>query len=70
MKKELIKISEFQRRKWGENGTPMCSQAIRNHLRNRAIPGEKIGRTWYVDWNGYERLSQNLLVNMVLMGAA
>lgn len=22
MKKELIKISEFQRRRWGENGTP------------------------------------------------
>lgn len=70
MKKELIKISEFQRRKWGENGTPMCAQAIRNHLRNRMIPGEQIGRTWYVDWIGYERLSQNPLVNMVLMGAA
>jgi len=34
MKRELIKIREFQRRRWGENGTPQCPQAIRNHIRN------------------------------------
>lgn len=68
MRKELIKISEFQRRKWGENGTPLCSQAIRNHLRNRKIPGERVGNIWYVDWAAYQRLTGNNLVDMVLKG--
>jgi hypothetical protein len=49
MKKELIKISEFQRRRWGENGTPPCPQAIRNYIRNGKVPGEQIGKLWYVD---------------------
>ncbi|MFG0496949.1 hypothetical protein ACF8MH_06390 [Pseudomonas sp. YQ_13] len=70
MKKELIKISEFQRRKWGENGTPLCSQAIRNHIRNRKIPGEQIGNIWYVDWAAYQRTTGNNLVDMVLKGVA
>ncbi|MDM9589383.1 hypothetical protein CMV24_28045 [Pseudomonas plecoglossicida] len=70
MKKELIKISEFQRRKWGENGTPLCSQAIRNQIRNRKIPGERIGNIWYVDWAAYQRITGNSLVDMVLKGVA
>lgn len=70
MKKELIKISEFQRRKWGENGTPLCSQGIRNHIRNRKIPGERIGNIWYVDWAAYQRTTGNNLVDMVLKGVA
>jgi hypothetical protein len=70
MKKELIKIREFQRRKWGENGTPLCSQAIRNYLRNRKIPGERIGNIWYVDWAAYQRTTGNSLVDMVLKGVA
>ncbi|WP_027907711.1 hypothetical protein [Pseudomonas taiwanensis] len=70
MKKELIKISESQRRKWGENGTPLCSQAIRNYLRNRKIPGERIGNIWYVDWAAYQRTTGNSLVDMVLKGVA
>ncbi len=45
MKRELIKISEFQRRRWGENGTPQCPQAIRNHIRNGVVPGEQIGKS-------------------------
>ena len=40
MKKELIKISEYQRRRWGEGDTPQCPQAIRNHIRNGVVPGE------------------------------
>lgn len=70
MKRELIKISEFQRRKWGENGTPLCSQAIRNYLRNRKLPGERIGKVWYVDWSAYQRTTGNALDDMVLKGAA
>lgn len=70
MKKELIKISEFQRRKWGENGTPLRAQAIRNYLRDRKLPGERIGNIWYVDWAAYQRTTGNALVDMVLKGAA
>ncbi|KAB0489675.1 hypothetical protein [Pseudomonas vancouverensis] len=70
MKKELIKISEFQRRRWGRGGTPLCSQAIRNHIRNGQVPGEQIGKLWYVDWNAFSRSNGNDLVAMVLKGAA
>lgn len=70
MKRELIKISEFQRRRWGENGTPQCPQAIRNHIRNGAVPGEQIGKLWYVDWTAFTRSHGNDLVAMVLKGAA
>ena len=62
MKRELIKISEFQRRRWGENGTPQCPQAIRNHIRNGAVPGEQIGKLWYVDWTAFIRSDGNDLV--------
>ncbi|MDR8016469.1 hypothetical protein QM298_04930 [Pseudomonas mendocina] len=65
-KPELIKISEFQRRRWGENGTPPCSQAIRNYIKNGTIPGEQIGKLWYVDWSAYQAGNRNELVAMVL----
>ncbi|MDF9778051.1 hypothetical protein [Pseudomonas baetica] len=65
MKKELIKISEFQRRRWGENGTPPCPQAIRNHIRNGIDPGEPIRKRWYVDWTAFTRSDGNDLVAMV-----
>ena len=68
MIKELIKISEFQRRKWGPNGTPLCPQAIRNHIRNGTIPGERIGKLWYIDWQAYQQAESNDLVAMVLKG--
>lgn len=70
MKKELIKISEFQLRRWGQNGTPPCSQAIRNYIRNGILPGEQIGKLWYVDWSAYQASQNNELVSMVLKGAA
>ncbi|MFC2974625.1 hypothetical protein ACFOJE_20750 [Azotobacter bryophylli] len=69
MKRELIKISEFQRRCWGENGTPMCAQAIRQQLRNDKLPGQQIGKLWYVDWAAYSRHTGNDLVDAVLRGA-
>lgn len=69
-RRELIKISEFQRRRWGPNGTPPCSQAIRNYIKNGTIPGEQIGKLWYVDWTAYQAGNRNDLVAMVLKGAA
>ena len=59
MKKELIKIREFRRRRWGENGTPPCSQAIRNYIRNGQLPGEQIGKLWYIDWAAYTKSNGN-----------
>lgn len=66
MNKELIKIREFQRRFWGANGTPLCSQTIRNRIRNGEIPGIRIGKLWYVDWQAFRKATTNELVAMVL----
>lgn len=67
--RELIKISEFQRRVWGEGGTPLTPQAIRNQIRNEDLPGEQIGKLWYVDWTAYSRRTGNALVDAVLRRA-
>lgn len=69
MKRELIKIREFQRRVWGENGTPLCAQAIRNQIRNDALPGEQVGKLWFIDWTAYSRRTGNDLVDAVLRSA-
>jgi len=66
MKHELIKITEFQRRVWGENGTPLCPQAIRNQIRNDVIPGERVGKLWFIDWTAYSQRTGNDLVDAVL----
>ena len=70
MKHELIKISEFRRRVWGDNGTPLTAQAIRNQIRDEKLPGQQVGKLWFVDWTAYTRSKQNDLVAMVLRGAA
>lgn len=62
---ELIKISEFRRRVWGENGTPLTAQAIRRYLHTRRLPGKRVFRTWYVDWTTYQRLNSNPLIDKV-----
>jgi len=67
---ELIKITEFQRRYWGENGTPLCSQTIRNRIRDGEIPGLRVGKLWYVDWHAFRKSSGNELVSMVLRDLA
>jgi hypothetical protein len=63
---EMIRISEFQNRVWGENGTPLTPQAIRNQIRDDKLPGQKIGKCWYVDWRAYQRQTGNHLVDAVL----
>ena len=70
MKRELIKISEYQRRVWGENGTPLTAQAIRNQIRDGKLPGEQMGKLWFVDWTTLQKAGKNSLVEMVLRGAA
>lgn len=70
MKTELIKISEFQRRVWGEGGTPLTPQAIRDQLRNDILPGRQIGKLWFVDWAAYSRQTGNHLVDAVLKRAS
>lgn len=65
-KTELIKIREFQRRVWGENGTPLTRQTIRNQLQHGVLPGAQIGRLWFVDWTAYQRMTGNTLADRVL----
>ncbi len=64
--KELIKISEFQKRVWGENGTPLTPQAIRDQLVRDVLPGKQIGRLWFIDWQAYQRQTGNALADSVL----
>lgn len=66
MNRELIRITEFQRRVWGEHGTPLTSQAIRNQLRRDDLPGEQVGRLWFVDWRAYQRQTGDDLIDRVL----
>lgn len=63
---ELIKISEFQLRVWGENGTPLTRHTIRNQLQNDVLPGKQIGKLWFVDWTAYQRMTGNDLADRVL----
>lgn len=63
---ELIKITEFQRRVWGENGTPLTAQAIRDQIRSERLPGRQMGKMWFIDWTAYSRGSGDDLVAAVL----
>ncbi|PPV41345.1 hypothetical protein [Ectopseudomonas oleovorans] len=65
---ELISIKEFQRRVWGENGTPLSRQSIRNHLLNCKLPGKQVVGNWYVDWNEYQAHNADDFVEKVLTG--
>lgn len=65
---ELISIKEFQRRVWGENGTPLSRQSIRNHLVNCKLPGMQVLGNWYVDWNEYQAQNMDYFVEKVLAG--
>jgi hypothetical protein len=65
---ELISIKEFQRRVWGENGTPLSRQSIRNHLLNCKIPGKQVVGNWYIDWNEFQEQTRDEFVENVLAG--
>lgn len=66
LQRELINIGEFQRRVWGENGTPLTAQAIRNQLKRGDLPGQQVGKLWFVNWTDYQRQTGNHLVDAVL----
>ncbi len=68
MSKTLINISEYKKRRWGENGTPPTNQSIRNMILRGEIPAEKIGRDWYINWSIIEKQTGNNLVDRVLRG--
>ncbi|EGH71587.1 hypothetical protein PSYAR_13609, partial [Pseudomonas syringae pv. aceris str. M302273] len=42
----------------------------RNYIRNGLLPGEQIGKLWYIDWAAYNKAAGNDLIAMVLKGAA
>jgi len=64
--REMIRIREFQRRVWGDKGTPLTSQAIRNQIRCGRLPGEAIGRLYFIDWTAYSHRTGDHLVDRVL----
>lgn len=66
LQRELINITEFQRRVWGKNGTPLTAQAIRNQLKRGDLAGQQVGKLWFVDWTAYQRQTGDHLVDAVL----
>lgn len=65
---ELISIKEFQRRVWGEHGTPLSRQSIRKHLLNCKLPGKQVVGNWYIDWNEYQAQNADVFIEKVLAG--
>lgn len=63
---DLIKITEFQRRVWGAQGTPLCANAIREQIKQGKLPGKQIGKLYYVNWTLYRKQTGNSLVDQVL----
>lgn len=66
----LIKVSEFIKRVWGEDGTPPAPQTITRMCRRGELPAEQKGfghrKTWYVNWSAYIKLTGDDLVDKVL----
>lgn len=63
---ELIKIAEFQKRVWGPEGTPITANAIRGQIKRGELPGQQIGKLYFVDWSLYRQQTGNSLVDQVL----
>lgn len=63
----LIKVREFIRRVYGEDGaTPPSSQTITRQCRNGDLPAEQKGKLWYIRWDVYQKQTGNHLVDRVL----
>ena len=66
----LIKLSEYSDRVYGkvaEGATPPTRQSLARKCRNNLIPAKYIDGRWYVDWDAHLRLTENKLVNRVLL---
>lgn len=72
----LIRVSEFIERVYGskENGaTPPAPQTITRLCRKGKLPAELHGAdgkrgTWYINWEIYQKLTGDDLVDKVLQG--
>jgi len=63
---DMIKISVFQQRVWGEHGTPAGANTIREQIKRGDLPGKQIGKLYYVNWTLYRKQTGNPLVDQVL----
>jgi len=66
MEDDLIKITTFQQRVWGAQGTPLCANAIREQIKRGELPGRQIGKLYFVNWTLYRKQTGNPLVDQVL----
>ena len=62
----LVKVSEFIKRVYGEDGTPPARQTIVRQCQLGRLPAEQKGKLWYINWNVYQKQSGNDLVDKVL----
>ena len=66
----LITLSEFSRRVYGkveDGATPPCRQTLAKRCHRKQLPAQFIDGMWYVDWNAYQKLTGNALVNKILL---
>ena len=47
----LIKVSEFIKRVYGEDGTPPTRQTIVRQCQLGRLPAEQKGKLWYINWH-------------------
>ncbi|WP_407410050.1 hypothetical protein [Acinetobacter sp.] len=64
----LIKVSEFIKRVYGEDGTPPARQTITRWCIDGQLPAHKRGKLWFIDWNAYQKQTGDNLVDRVLRG--
>ena len=64
----LIKVSEFIKRVYGEDGTPPFPQTITRNCRKGLLPAVQKGKLWYIDWHAYQSQTGDDLVDRVLQG--
>ncbi|WP_442793284.1 hypothetical protein [Pseudomonas sp. MF6776] len=65
-----LRTSRISRARGPQEGTNAVHRRKRAAIRNGQVPGEQIGKLWYVDWTAFSRSDGNDLVAMVLKGAA
>tara|TARA_R110000850_G_scaffold275207_1_gene414115 strand:- start:5516 stop:5689 length:174 start_codon:yes stop_codon:yes gene_type:complete len=51
---------------WGAQGTPLCANAIREQIKRGDLPGQQIGKLYFVNWTLYRKQTGNPLVDQVL----
>jgi len=62
----LVKVSEFIKRVYGDQGSPPARQTIVRQCKLGKLPAEQKGNLWYIKWDIYQKQTGDDLVDKVL----